>query len=192
MAPIVARASCLSAATYAAILTHFPVQQIKRNLIEKAKLKKDYAKQKALTKNQPPTKSSYSAPEETSEPEAQSEQEPEAPSDTEPQQPAQQPEPQSQQESHTTSNLAALHPSRRAKIIPFAKEHRAAQRQKREAEARRIARETAARERAEKLEEREKFRKAMAKARSGGKNGQRKLGRESGVLLDRIRKMVKE
>ena len=93
---------------------------------------------------------------------------------------------------NTESNLTGIHHSRRQKIIPFAKEHRAAQRQKREAEERRAAYENSQRERAEKIEERDKFRKAMAKARSGGKNGQRKLGRESTVLLDRIKRMVQQ
>ena len=48
------------------------------------------------------------------------------------------------------------------------------------------------RQRQQKLEERERFRKAMAKARTGGKNGQRKLGRESKVLLERVQRMVSE
>lgn len=81
---------------------------------------------------------------------------------------------------------------RKPKHQPFAKEHAQAQQRKQEAEARRLAREQAERERAMKREERERFRKAMAKARSGGVNGQRKLGRESNVLLDKVRRMVAE
>jgi hypothetical protein len=34
--------------------------------------------------------------------------------------------------------------------------------------------------------------RAMAKARKGGVNGQRKLGRESNVLLMKVQKMVGE
>jgi hypothetical protein len=45
-------------------------------------------------------------------------------------------------------------------------------------------------EKARALEEREKFRSAMAKARTGGRNGQRKLGRESLPLLERVRRMM--
>lgn len=41
-----------------------------------------------------------------------------------------------------------------------------------------------------KLQERERFRRAMAKARVGGRNGQRRLGRESEVLLERVRRVV--
>lgn len=79
---------------------------------------------------------------------------------------------------------------RKPKAVPFKKEYDEAQQRKAEAEARRQAREEAARERHRKIEERERFRRAMAKARTGGKNGQRKLGRESKVLLDRVRRMV--
>lgn len=81
---------------------------------------------------------------------------------------------------------------RKPKHQPFAKEHAQALQRKEEAEARRLAREQAERERAMKREERERFRKAMAKARSGGVNGQRKLGRESNVLLDKVKRMVAE
>ncbi|PNS15660.1 hypothetical protein CAC42_4112 [Sphaceloma murrayae] len=79
---------------------------------------------------------------------------------------------------------------RRPRSVPFVKEQREAEERKRVAEERREARERALREREQKLEDRERFRKAMAKARTGGKNGQRKLGRESGVLLEKVRRMV--
>lgn len=81
---------------------------------------------------------------------------------------------------------------RKPKTMPFKKETEQARRRKEEAEERRKAREEAERQRREKTEERERFRKAMAKARTGGPNGQRKLGRESKVLLERVKKMVGE
>lgn len=180
--------------------------QIKRNLIEKAKLKKEYAKHKQQAGDdvQPKRPSTYTttqdetqdSPDEHVEEEKvdkkvkaprQSKQKPKSPS------PA--PAPAAVADApaeNTESNLTGIHHSRRQKIIPFAKEHRAAQRQKREAEERRAAYENSQRERAEKTEERERFRKAMAKARSGGKNGQRKLGRESTVLLDRIKRTMQQ
>lgn len=80
--------------------------------------------------------------------------------------------------------------ARRPKSTPFRKEAEQAQRRKAEAEERRQAREEAERQRQEKIAERERFRRAMAKARTGGPNGQRKLGRESTVLLERVKKMV--
>ncbi|KFY35423.1 hypothetical protein V495_08017 [Pseudogymnoascus sp. VKM F-4514 (FW-929)] len=61
---------------------------------------------------------------------------------------------------------------------------------RKEAEERRAEFERRDKERKAKMEERERHRRAMAKARTGGKNGQRKLGRESQVLLDKVRRMV--
>lgn len=81
---------------------------------------------------------------------------------------------------------------RKPKAVPFKREYEQAQQRKVEAEERRKAREEAERQRQLKLEERERFRKAMAKARTGGPNGQRKLGRESKVLLEKVKRMVGE
>jgi cell division protein FtsL len=72
----------------------------------------------------------------------------------------------------------------------FEKEQAFAEQQKAEAEARRLEFERRDKEKKQKIEERERFRKAMAKARTGGKNGQRKLGKESKVLLERVKRMV--
>ena len=81
---------------------------------------------------------------------------------------------------------------RKPKPIPFKREYEEAQTRRAEAEERRKAREEAERQRQLKIEERERFRRAMAKARTGGPNGQRKLGRESGVLLEKVKRMVGE
>lgn len=75
---------------------------------------------------------------------------------------------------------------------PFKKEARFAQKQREEAENRHKAIEEAQQRRQQKLEQRERHRKAMAKARKGGKNGQRKLGRESKVLLEKVKDLVGE
>ena len=80
--------------------------------------------------------------------------------------------------------------TRPAKPVPFARETRHAEQRQKEAADRAEQWEKSRRERAEKLEDREKFRRAMAKARAGGKNGQRKLGRESSVLLAKVKRMV--
>ncbi len=79
---------------------------------------------------------------------------------------------------------------RRRKPVPFEKEAMLAEKRKIEAEARRKVIEEANRQRKQKIEERERFRRAMAKARTGGKNGQRKLGRESKVLLEKVQRVV--
>ena len=79
---------------------------------------------------------------------------------------------------------------RKRKPAYFEKEVQYAEQQKAEAETRRIEFERRDKEKKGKIEERERFRKAMAKARTGGKNGQRKLGKESQVLLERVKRMV--
>lgn len=79
---------------------------------------------------------------------------------------------------------------RNKKPAYFEKEQAFAEQQKAEAEARRLEFERRDKERKQKIEERERFRKAMAKARTGGKDGQRKLGKESKVLLERVKRMV--
>lgn len=55
---------------------------------------------------------------------------------------------------------------------------------------RRKAIEEAMREREVKREVRERWRRGMAKARGEGRGGKRKLGRESVVLLERVRRVV--
>ena len=79
---------------------------------------------------------------------------------------------------------------RQPRSQPFSKEEEIGRQKKEKIEAQRIAREQAEKERAKKLAERERFRKAMAKARHGGPNGQRKLGRESIVLLEKARRLT--
>ncbi|KAK4215650.1 hypothetical protein QBC37DRAFT_458225 [Rhypophila decipiens] len=74
----------------------------------------------------------------------------------------------------------------------FDKQLAEAERKKAEAEARaaEIARRQAERNKA--VAERERFRKAMAKAKTPGRDGKRKIGREGGLLLDRVKKLVGE
>jgi hypothetical protein len=78
---------------------------------------------------------------------------------------------------------------RQPRPMPFKKESEVARQKKEEAEARQKAREEVEKERTVKIAERERFRKTMAKAR-GGPNGQRKLGRESTVLLAKAQRMM--
>jgi hypothetical protein len=72
----------------------------------------------------------------------------------------------------------------------FEKEQAFAEQKRAEAEARRVEFERRIKEKKEKVEERDRFRKVMAKARTGGKNGQRKLGKESQVLLEKVQRLV--
>lgn len=159
--------------------------KIKKDLIQKAKIKKAYAKLKA----QAPIKN------------------PHMPATTPP-----------LADEHATEPSQEIHPERQAMLDApkestpppgsefqrqprerkprrpkyFEKEQAFAEQQKAEAEARQAEFERRNKERREKIEERERFRKAMAKARTGGKNGQRKLGKESKVLLERVKRIVAE
>jgi hypothetical protein len=168
------------------------VDKIKKNLIEKAKLKKKYAKvrereladARILPQEENGTVDGIEKHDEPAVTE---------PASLEPHpdrltmmnaSPSPQPEPE---EAAKLRNQR-----RRQRPVPFAREVAAAQKRKEEAEARRKAREQAEQERQRKIAERERFRKAMAKARAVGPNGQRRLGRESKVLLQRVKQLVGE
>jgi hypothetical protein len=72
----------------------------------------------------------------------------------------------------------------------FEKELQEAERKKAEAEARAKERERREKERERAIKERERHRRIMAKARAGGRDGKRKLGKESLVMLDRVKRLV--
>lgn len=149
-------------------------QQIKRNLIEKAKLKKEYAKVKAAHDAEKPTAADA-----------------EITTVSEPHPDRQIMIDQGPRDENEEREASSFERKRRKpKAITFQREQRRAEQAKAEAEARRKAIEEANKERQQKLEERERFRKAMAKAKTPGRDGQRKLGRESTVLLEKVRKMV--
>jgi len=179
------------------------VQQVKRGLIENAKLKKQYAKVKGRTQG---SEASSDNKREVRDPEGspspvldKSARRQAAHEDSEVEWSDEDEEvlPRAQRDSVPAAEekLEAKEdvPERRfkrPKPQPFQRQEREAERRKREIEERREAREKADAERKHKIEERERFRKAMAKARTGGKNGQRKLGRESAVLLEKVQRMI--
>ncbi|KAI9696816.1 MAG: hypothetical protein M1836_005178 [Candelina mexicana] len=159
------------------------VQKIKKDLIHKAKLKRSYAKIKAqeaeLSSSVPVPP--LIAPDEESKLELH------------PERQAMLDEPNSES---TPDRKFDERPSRsrvrKPKPVPFEREAKLAKRRRLDAEARKKEREESDRQRQQKLEQRERFRKAMAKARTGGRNGQRKLGRESEVLLKRVQRVMSE
>lgn len=179
-------------------------------MIAKAKLKKEYAKVQAREGEQlRPPRSVYdgidaadaeaSKKQDAADAEASKEQHvPEPNTERHPDRTAliestpREPTPDAQDQQQTGEQAFRQRRQRKPKPVPFAREHAEAQQRKEEAEQRRLAYEEGQRQRQQKLEERERFRKAMAKARTGGKNGQRKLGRESKVLLERVQRMVSE
>jgi len=74
----------------------------------------------------------------------------------------------------------------------FHKQLEQAERRRQEAEAREAARQRREDDRVRKLAERERRRKTMEKARAGGRDGRPKLGREGVLLLERARKVMKK
>lgn len=168
-------------------VNHRAVVKIKKDLIHKAKVKKSYAKLKAREPDVPITPY-YAASSPTAvaavEPSQKLHPERQAMLDV-PREPTHPPQSQAFQQRP---------PRERRKRRPgyFEKEEAYAEQKRAEVEARMIEFERRDRERKQKIEERERFRKAMAKARSGGKNGQRKLGKESQVLLEKVKRMMGE
>ncbi|CCD46119.1 hypothetical protein BcDW1_323 [Botrytis cinerea BcDW1] len=178
---------------------------IKKDLIHKAKVKKSYAKLKARE----PLKDErniYADDEDKADEAAKNEEREDAAEGEEsvelhPQRKAMLDEPEADTATKTVprySNNSEDAKDRKrergerraAKPAYFAKELAFAEKQKAEQQARREEFERKEREKKAKIEERERFRRQMAKARSGGKNGQRKLGRESQVLLEKVKRVV--
>lgn len=163
------------------VLICLVVIKIKKDLIQKAKIKKSYAKIKAQTDLTPTALPSDPEPVEPASQELHPERQamleaPEAPKFP--------PNQESQSYSQRPQQRRAKRPGYFEKELEFAEQKRA------EAEARRAEFERREKEKKGKIEERERFRRTMAKARTGGKNGQRKLGKESQLLLERVKRMV--
>lgn len=158
--------------------------KIKKDLIHKAKLKKSYAKLKARAPIEKPQvlESTTVSGEPTTEPSQ----------DLHPERQAMLDGPREPTPPSGFDSQRRPREKRPKRPKYFEKEQAFAEQQKAEAEARRAELERRNKERKQKIEERERFRKAMAKARMGGKNGQRKLGRESKVLLERVKRVVGE
>ncbi|KAI9789199.1 MAG: hypothetical protein M1816_006333 [Peltula sp. TS41687] len=163
------------------------VQKIKKDLIHKAKIKKSYAKlkERESRRQDEPTTTTTDLPREAT------------PNlELHPERQRMLDDADENDDNAISETVAPAGPipsdrkRRQPKPSPFQKELNLAEQRKAEAEQRRLEREEARKQRLAKIEERERFRRAMAKARRGGKNGQRKLGRESKVLLERVRKAM--
>ena len=160
------------------------VQKIKKDLIRKAKVKKSYSKIKEREQANA-SQATYNGPTVPEEAPAALELHPER------QAMLDEPEtvPQQRQQADQRPWQRRLP---RPKPVPFERRAQLAQQRREDRVKRQKDIEEANRQRQAKFEERERFRKAMAKARSGGKDGQRKLGRESRVLLEKVQRMVAE
>lgn len=175
------------------------VTKIKKDLITKAKVKKQYAKIKAehQATAPPPTLQPHpeqgddeatpsSAPTPAAAPVAlhperqamldapNAETDPANPTSPRPQRERRERRPRKQRPDYYNKELAAAEQAKKKA------EERAAE----------FARRQQERERA--IAERERYRKAMAKAKEPGRDGKRKVGRESKLLLERVKKMMGE
>lgn len=158
------------------------VQKIKHDLIRKAKMNKSYSK---LKEREPvdTAKPGYN-------PLNVAEDEPALP-ELHPDRQAMISEPKVATHQYNTSEERPQQRRQaRPKPVPFKKEAQLAQQRRDERETQQKQYEENDRQRQAKIEERERFRRAMAKARSGGKDGQRKLGRESKVLLGKLQRIM--
>ena len=164
-------------------------QKIKQSLIERAQIKKNYAKLKKQGKI-PDEPENAPTPAASAELQAPTEANPPPHPDRQVliDQEVEDPSPEDQVEVAQEGGYRQR--KKRPKTVPFQKEYEHAQRRKAEMEERQKAYREAEQERQSKIAERERFRKAMAKARTGGPNGQRKLGRESKVLLEKVKRMT--
>ncbi|KAI0172258.1 hypothetical protein GGR52DRAFT_461242 [Hypoxylon sp. FL1284] len=157
------------------------VDRIKKDLIHKAKVKKAYQKIKAAEqKSSKPDAADdvdEAPPSPTIHPERQ------AMLDEDEEEPEPSPPP-------PTERQPRQRKQKQRKPGYFDKDTAEAERKKAEAEARAKEIEERNAERDRKIAERERFRKALAKARTPGRDGQRKLGRESGLLLEKVKKLV--
>jgi len=79
---------------------------------------------------------------------------------------------------------------RKPRENPYAKQMSWAQKQKEDADRRREEREEAERQRQQKLKDREKMQRMIKKAKRPTIDGKRKLGRESGFLLEKVKRML--
>lgn len=176
-------------------------QKLKNDLIQKAKVKKAYAKVKAQEEAEQEAEAASKLSDEL--PQDGAEQLPPATLDLHPDRQAmldapEQPQPQPHSQSTARRNYGggsgairgdnedvngfqSRRKERRPRQSKYTKELEAAEEKRAQIEARRQARDN-----------RDKERKAMAKAKRPGKDGRQKLGRQSNVLLSRVQRLMGE
>ncbi|OOG00823.1 hypothetical protein ASPCADRAFT_577 [Aspergillus carbonarius ITEM 5010] len=160
-------------------------QKIKSDLIQKAKVRKAYAKVRAAELAAAPSKPRYTAEDGDDAEKEDRIPEPEPASlELHParqamlDQPAPEPEPTPRPQRADRRDAKGRR-ERKPKPSAFSKEMEIAEKRRQEAEKRKEAREF-----------RQKDREAMARARRPDQQGKRRLGRESKVLLSRVERMV--
>lgn len=168
------------------------VQKIKKNLIAKAKIKKDYAK---IKKQAATTEAAAPNAAQINDTDSGDNAEPPVPASLElhaERQAMLDDSEKSPEDQKPRRDRQEGPRQRRQRTNPYEKQVQRAEQLKAEAEQRRQEREAAIAERDRKREERERWRRQMAKAKQPGKDGKRKLGRESKLLLERVQRLVGE
>ncbi|KAK9773624.1 hypothetical protein AB5N19_11103 [Seiridium cardinale] len=188
------------------------VTKIKQDLIQKAKLKKAYKKIKAreLQENDSSNTKNGAGEHDAGEPDGEEQPgaEPASEAAIHPERQAmldgEEPEPEAPDAAQDGRNVRerkprnhdrpdkSRHRSRNTPHKPgyYDKALTEASKKKTEQEAREAEFQRRREERDRKNAERERFGRAMRKARTPGRDGQRKLGRESGLLLEKVRRMT--
>ncbi|KAE8148931.1 hypothetical protein BDV25DRAFT_157259 [Aspergillus avenaceus] len=154
-------------------------QKLKADLIQKAKVKKAYAKVKAEELAAAPRKSVYERALELEEKEHNSPQIEPASLELHPDRQAMLDEPVPERAPKPERSQNRDRRNRKPKPSAFAKEMELAEKRKQEAQRRQ-----------EERDFRQKDREAMTRARRPDQQGKRRLGRESTVLLNRVQRMV--
>lgn len=160
-------------------------QKIKNDLIQKAKVKKAYAKVKAeedAKQNEEAATVTPSVPDEDRDPQPASlELHPDRQAMIDAPEPTNQSRRREAEDYDDVNGFRARQKNRQPKQSRYRKEFELAEERKKQFE-----------ERAKAREARVKERKAMAKAKRPGKDGRMKVGRQGTVLLSRIKRMVDE
>ncbi|KAK8090740.1 hypothetical protein PG994_000245 [Apiospora phragmitis] len=163
------------------------IDKVKKGLIEKAKLKKQYAKIKAAEEQAggKPTSGEQGVDGDAEADVLEAQIHPERQAMLDEDEPEGEPEP----EADAARPRRPRGPKQRRPDY-FEKAKSEAERKKAATEEREKEFQRRNEERQRRIEERERFRKAMKKARAPGRDGQRRLGRESGLLLDKAKRMM--
>jgi hypothetical protein len=167
------------------------VTKVKKELIHKAKVKKAYAKIKAREQeNAQPAKTSEPAQDEAPVEGVEANQPEEEGEKMHPTRHLMLADEAKAQENSVGEPTSDGNRRRTRRPGYYEKQLGKAAQRREEQEARQAEFQRRREEREQKMAERERYKKAMAKTRD--RNGNKKLGRESSLLLDKVRKMVAE
>jgi hypothetical protein len=169
------------------------VTKIKKELIQKAKIKKAYSKIKAAEQSSSAAPGDAQPGPEAEEAEAEVPEpqiHPQRQAMLEEDEPAEEETAPGHRSVNADRPRRPRDPKRGRKPGYYDKALAEAEHNKAEQEAREKEMQRRTEERNRKVDERERFRRAVVKAKKPGRDGQRRLGRESGLLLEKVKRMV--